>query len=247
MEDTGYNKIEDYLMDRLSQEDRVAFEQQLQMDMNLAKKVDELRNVLALLNIAGDTELKREIVEVSNQFHNKQKPNALLRRLAPWIAAAAIASLVLFSYLFLKDPSPQQLYAQYYDAYSVSISTRDNTDSLGLQLALASQYYNQEEFSKAYEILREVPDLSSNARLLLMSGVCHLELNQFTEAINAFSTIEKINDPVYKYHSIWYKAMTHLKAGDLEKAKAELQQLSQAPGPNEVFKKTEATQLLKKL
>ena len=67
------------------------------------------------------------------------------------------------------------------------------------------------------ELLKEEPD---NAEVQLAIGICQLELEQFE---NASQTFTSVNNPLYKDQAQWYMAMTFLKQSDLTSARTILE------------------------
>ena len=59
MNNSDYDRIDDYLMGRLDSKALDLFERQLQEDMDFAKEVKERKQFIDLLDKVGDIEMKR--------------------------------------------------------------------------------------------------------------------------------------------------------------------------------------------
>ena len=247
MDNLENNHIDDYLLGRLEGKDLAAFEQKLQTDMDFAKIVSQQKQAMDLLLKVGDLEMKKEVQEVQVLFKKGKQPRSLIQVWRPWILAAAVIIMLIFSYFALQGPTAEQLFEANYTAYNISYGDRDASDPLKMKLAEASKYYQQKDFAQALPIFESVQSDLKDAKLQLMMGVTYLELNQFEKAQNSFSQIITEKDPTFQYHGLWYSALTYLKSGDIEKAKSQLQNLLSANNVNGVYKQTEAKIILEKV
>lgn len=240
------HNIDDYLTGRLSGKALENFEQQLTTDPALAKLVGEEQAAAQLINTISDIQLKQEIQLVQKDFQKEQKPKSILRTLRPWISIAATFLLIVFAYQFLKQEPPQALFKQYYSAYNINYGVRDKRDPLELKLSQASSFYKQKDYAKALQLLDPIQTIE-DAKLNLMIGICQLEEDKTEAAIHSFQQIIDQKDAVFFYHSLWYLAMTHLKDGNTTPSKLYLKQIIEADPAKEVFKRSEAKKLLKKI
>ena len=247
MDAIEYNRIDDYLLGRLEGDGLTAFEQQLQTDMEFAKRVNQQKNALDLLRKVGDFEMKKEVQEVQDLFEKGKQSKSLLIVLRPWLVAAASIALLVFAYVAFQVPTAEQLFNSNYLAYDTGYGNRAGTDPVEMKLAEASKYYKEQKYAEALPIFESAQSEIKEAKLLLMTGITYLELNQFDKAQASFSQLVTQKDPAFQYHGLWYSAMSYLKAGDIEKAKNQLQQLVNAEDENDVFKQLEAMKILKKL
>ncbi len=247
MEASEYRMIDNYLLGRLKGKELETFEQKLQSDAVFAQTVEEQKQAIDVLRKLEDMELKMEVQEVQQKFQKERKPVSTIRRLRPWLAAAAAVLILVVSYIVLKGPNHKQLFNTYYAAYDTSFGDRDASDDIKIKLAEASRLYKQKDYAQALPNLESLLPEVDNSKLQLMIGICHLELNNYDKALPFFNQLYEKKDPAFQYHGLWYSAMTYLKSGNITQCKSQLQKLLQATDPNGVYKQAESKELLEKI
>ncbi len=238
--------ILDYLSDRLSEEARRDFEAALADDPDLAKEVELQKVLLAAIDQDGDVAMKKRLAKILPAYEEAQPSPATntRRRLWPrWIGAIAAIGLLLFVFWpgnFGGHSSPQEIYAQQYEAYELSFGVRGEVAPDLLQLATTT--YQQKKYSDALPVFKVLTQQSEDGKFKMALGICQLEDQQYREALQTFQTLIELPDLVYEQHAIWYSALTHLQLGETQKAASLLQLLAQN---TEAFKHQTAVDLLK--
>ncbi len=162
-------------------------------------------------------------------------------------AAAAVALLIVAAWGFNNltgGASSDELYRQGYSTYPVDIPYERRGDGdLNFYFAAALADYDSGRFAqsipKFLEALKEEPD---NHACHFFAGVALLETARWNEAIEHFSSAEKIGGG-YSEKVKWYLAMANLKAGKTAEAKTLLQNIVAAGK----FKAEDARKLLLKM
>lgn len=233
MEYSNQQQIDDYILNRLSPEDRQAFELEIQQNPGLASEIQVHQAIQQGLAINRHRKIKAKL----KKFHQSEfSPiNNLLKgrwnkiHWSLWlILVALIIGLAWFIITLNPTPAPDQLYAQYYSPYSVSLQNRNS--ALEEELAAASLLYNQGQYEDALPALQALSTRApEDMRLFLATGICQMELNQYPEAIQSLNIILERKDPLLSDQARWYSAMSQLAQEDYISAKTSLQPLADDP------------------
>ncbi|MEO1410310.1 MAG: tetratricopeptide repeat protein [Bacteroidota bacterium] len=219
--------IDDYLLDRLPPEDRRAFETRLAQDSGLAGRVAERRQLLTQIEIYGDHLIKQRLRTI-HQREASTPPSPTRRRWWP-LLLLALALLALLLWWALRRPSPQQLYADYYQTYPLSLSQRatEQPDPL----AQIDRHYQNGEFDRALPLLeqslREAPDQS---QLRLALAITYLELDRPAAAETALRELLANDFDPFREQAQWYLALLYLKRGELTRVRPYLESLAAEEG-----------------
>jgi Flp pilus assembly protein TadD, contains TPR repeats len=82
-----------------------------------------------------------------------------------------------------------------------------------------NELYNNKEYKRALPLFEKLLlSDSTNARLRLGAGICHLELQQLDAARTQFLSIIEAKDFRLQHQANWYMALTYLKTGNVEAA-----------------------------
>lgn len=246
MEESTYILFEGYLNNELNAAEKSAFELQLQTDADfkqefeiysglntsLSSKFNNESEELAL--IATLKNLGKEHIKEAPIVKKETKVISLFNYKFLMVAAsiAVIVGLFLFN-----DGTPT--YGDFANHGSLEIVVRgENTD----EITEAEDAFNSHNYLEALQVLKVLSDAQpKDIELQLYKGICHLELNNFTDADRIFEEIS-IGDSAFSTKATWYKALSYLKQEKLDECKAELQKI---PATAEEFK--QAKSLLKKL
>ena len=247
MKNFDHDMISRYLDGELNEDERKAFEVQIQLDADLKNEVELTKDVIETLKIKlhpGESEsaLRNTLQEVSDDYFSKnsRRIKIIPFRRYRWIAAAAA---VLIFTLMLTVWSPWQkedLYNQYASIQMPGIAERGTaTDSL---LKMAVENFNNKKFGEAIPAFETILKESSQntfvqyyyAIALLQNDQTKRSRDQLTELYNGTS--------LFKYDAAFYLALSYLKEKDKTACK---DWLNKIPSDAGVYDK--AQELLKKL
>lgn len=222
--------IETYFNQELSPERKKAFEQRITTDPVFA---EETAFYLSLKQAAANTIMEeRERFKVVYERYkqgsqsNKKQP-AMIRKLWPWIAKAAVMAGIIFGLnVWFRQDSPSMLADKYVQEHfqTLSVTMGNKQDSLQNGLRL----YNEgrhEEALKQFETM--VQNDSSFIEAKKYAGIISLRMGQYDKAINYFLQLENYTQ-LYANPGMFYHALTLLKRnkpGDKETAKQLLKQV----------------------
>lgn len=225
MEDTLYNRIEDYLDGALDAAAQQAFEAELATDPALAQALADVREARQRLRrqweAADAEEALRDTLRQLGRRHFTGHPDesaspantrpARRRRLYGLLAAAAVVLLGL-AWWFLRPPADERLYARYRQFPEAAFTLKSGT-SPDTRLAAASEDFNAGRYEKALPVfqnhLSAQPD-DDEARLF--AGLCLLELNRPDDALALFRDISPGSS--WADEANWFRALATLRAHD---------------------------------
>lgn len=225
--------IDRYLDGTLEVAELEAFEKALEEDAQLSREVEIQRELRRGIRSKGNDLLKDRLRKIHAEEITDAQPvsesaSPKKGRLIPmrWPmlgAVAAVLLLIAVFVLFPGKPEPEQLFAQNYEPYEISLVQRgDDADAL----AKADEDYRSGNYQAAILSLESLlQNQPANAKLHLVLGICYLETDQLPQAREHFELA--LNNSLYQDKAQWYLALTYLKQGQIEEARNYLDPLSQ--------------------
>ena len=221
--------IEAYFNEELSAEQKSEFELRITADPAFA---DETAFYLSSKQAAA-AELGENRSRFKGIYQEYKQGNvaevrkvAPLRKLWPWVAAAAVlAGIILGRYTFFQPVSPNELANRYikenFQNLAVTMSAREDSVQTGLRL------YNEGKGNEALKYFESIALRDSSlSDVKKYAGIACLRLGQYDNAIQNFTRLE--NDKLFANPGKFYHALTLMKRnhpGDIDTAKQLLQQV----------------------
>jgi len=198
-------------------------------------RYQNLMNLYEEFELAFKNPEELEVYMQMLKIDEQSKKRRLSMRLNLKIAATAIILIGVSSYLYFYFNTSRltndQIFEKYYLAYSPPDIYRSDNISIEQTFASASHLYSISDYSKALPYFEKLLAADSlNSSLLLYSGVCSTEMNNYHDAISRFNKIISIGDPAYIESAKWYLGLCLLKTGDLSHARSIFQSLSKTKG-----------------
>jgi tetratricopeptide (TPR) repeat protein len=142
-------------------------------------------------------------------------------------AAAALLVVVLLSTFVIQHSRHMKLI---YDistfeppAYMITEMRGQGTGELFPE---AMQYYTQENYTRALEILKQIPGPSRNPQVIFFKGVCFLLTDDLKNAVTELDIIIENMNAAYYDEAIYYKAIALLRMNKKDKALEQLKHLA---------------------
>lgn len=229
-------EIEGYLDGSLQGADLKDFQQRLEKDQALVKRVALLKKVDHSLSDEKALAVQKVVMELGDEFFQKKAREANTRQLPFYRRPLAIAAgfLLLFALGFLLQQqssstlSNQDLYAAYYQPYH-STDTNRGSDDTQDRYQEALQHYQAKEYPQAIAGLQEVLAAKPND-IPASFHLAHAYLNTTPSALDEASLyFEKIvvdGKSILVSKSQWYLALIYLKQDRADAAVAVLQSLA---------------------
>ena len=257
-----HEKIDAYLRNELSDEERLIFEKELSFNEELNEefkihqelftqvdenpwmilntfKNDDIKEIQDHFKSEEVAQLKNTIKKVSNSYAIKEKRKPFLyRKLMPALIAASIL-LFLFIKIYSTPVSHIDLYEKYNDLNDLpSLTSRGNAN----QFSEGERLFRAKEYDLSYAFFNAVSNEQRPPGVLIYLGLSALELNDFDQAVVHFKELKKMN-VLDSSKSYWYLSLTYLKSGDTHKTKETLKELING----QHYKTIEAKKLLNDL
>lgn len=216
----------------------VEIRNRLKSDSKFRKEFMRLQAMKAML--AADERVDSMRTEMGDLFDkvvtpkltNKEsvKPTRVisLQRFA-FATAAAVSLLLIATFVFnQRGVDGNSLYTAHYEPYSSSMVRGNEKQEVQYQEGI--KQYNQGNYALAEQhLLKYVESLTASDQLekqlgisYLLLGNCALNQDNVTKAEEYFNLAIAKSNAQYIQDAKWYLAMTHLKSGDEDAAKAHL-------------------------
>lgn len=259
-------KINQYINGELSDSDLSAFEDLLKKDKNLMEEVNFHKEVDAVLmeKMSPVNEFKEEealLLPALNNLGSKHfleenettkttndiketppsgilKPT-LIKSLIPIALLAAAAMLIFVFVPFKSDFTNATLANNNFQPFGLE-TVRSAVNNPSIQ-DKAQKTYNDKKYNEALPLLEKwVIESPGSPKAWLAKGSAEYNLNKLDDAITSFSRV--VENTSFKAVARWYMALTYLKKGDKEQAKAILIKIEK-----EAENYEEANKLLKQI
>jgi len=229
MENAAY--IDDYFSGRLDNQQKIIFDQRIQQDPAFAEEVAFYCSEQIAAFDENAKQRKEELRKLWMAESAVPAGKSKVISLAPWrplLVAATVILLLAGAYLFVKPANPNGLAGKYMQEQlsqlPVEMDARQDSLKTGITL------YNSKNFPAAAAIFESIVKRDSVAMdALQYAGLVSLQMGDFDKAIDYFEQLENNKElqvnPGRFYHAL--ALMRRNQPGDLEKAKAKLQEVVQ--------------------
>jgi hypothetical protein len=220
------DRIDDYLVHRMSHADRMQFEEDMKNDPELANTFHELQEIHHAI---GYNQAEQALKHAHQKMHVVSTSR---RRIIPGILlaiAASAALLIALFFLLSRSQSEQaKLYAEYFSMDPGLPTTMDaNKNEYTFYQGMVE--YKSGDYQSA---ITRWEGLKGGDRyvdtLSFYLGMAHLGLDQLHQAESYFN--ESGSSDPFKDKRAWYSALIALRAGDVASARVTLQSLASRPG-----------------
>jgi tetratricopeptide (TPR) repeat protein len=242
--------IDRYVKGELSGDTLRGFQQRLATDSAFAEQVGWHETLVGGIKKQSSKELKtylQSLEEKTISSHIKLESETKIVSHNFWkYASAAVVALLVAAFLWLDPlhPSPEALFAQYYQPYPNVEATIERNNGEADAYTQAFQWYEDGQYEKAALAFDQLLQAGAPSEALYYyAGLTALELHRTKEALQYFDHITENSDHKYYQQALWYAALAALKDEDTARAKNYLQKLSGLQG----FYGEKAVQLLEEL
>lgn len=223
------DSINNYWAGHLSGKELEAFNTRLQQDKAFREKV-VLYKAANEMVLDTDTPQFIALLEKTEKKIQSTPPIITLQKI---MAIAASTTLLLFAgyFLFLSKPSTDNLYTKFtsqHQSVTLALIQKGSDATNAIQL---EQAYKKRDYQTTLQLANQYLAQQQKFSVLLVKGICLLELNRFNEAIITFETLYN-SDALIAPQGLWYQAMTYLKQGDKKSCQIVLQEIIQKQSYN---------------
>ena len=219
-----FEKIEAYLNGKLESNELIEFKAMLENDSDFKTKVEDIKTVLFGIET-------QELKEQLNIFHDDLEVEhtpiegtETKVRSIHWkkLAIAAVLIIAAGSFWFYNGNSNDKLYAKYFSPDPGLPTTMSSTANYEFYEAMVD--YKQGNYITAiskWKTLQKVKP--NNDTLSYFIGVAHLANKNEGKAISFLEHVTKNSEFALSNDAHYYLGLAYLKKGNIEKAKANLQ------------------------
>lgn len=240
-------RIEHYLAGALSEAERLAFEEQVKADSELAAALAMHQQAQHFLGDQKRMALRDLVHQVGEEYTAEQVPARNTFQVWRWAAAVVVlvgAALVYWVLGTGGNANSQELFAEYYQPYPAYHQQRDDFEEEHTTLDDAMERYANKDYEGAIVSLTSVLEEEDLPMVHFYLGICRLELEQLEAAEAEFIAVIDQQENFYASQAHWYLALTYLKLENQEAAKKTLQDLSKT---GRRFFRGNAKELLQKI
>jgi hypothetical protein len=217
MNEEHFLEFDEYLQDEMAVEDKLAFEQQLKDQPDLAMAFETYKELqLHLENKFGQANelkaFKQNLKEVSKSHFKKSKPKVIVFK--PWYYGVAASVAVLFGLFFLNQNS-NPVFEDYNQPETAFFTERGEANE---NLKLAQDAFNAKQYKAAIPLFETILKTNKSAEIQYFYGVSLLEDNRLVDAETVFNAL-KTGNSIYKNKAIWSLALSKLKQKDYKSCK----------------------------
>ena len=258
MKEDILDKIDDYLLGKMSESDKNAFEKEMAEDEELATDVAIQKMQHRAWQLAERDNLRSEMTEwkkqktteltVASTTESKKsgaKIVSMSRRIYQLAAAAAVLLVIGFAanWAFFSIPSDGDIARQFYEEPSFGTKGAGS----GTPLDEAIQLIEKQNYVDAIKILETINDPSLNVQRLFLLSHCYFKKADYASSIVALKTIQSTTtDPLSIQQAEWKIVLTKLTAGQKDdEFKTVLKKISNDPTHTYQAKAMEMSKALK--
>ncbi len=187
-EQEEFEWIEDYLLGKLNLKDSIFFEEELKDDIELTKKVDQIRKAL---NLVKESVIQQEVLKTIKllQYRNKHSSTSAYIKIRKYVTSTSIAALVVFMLYFSFG----------------SIHLPDTENDFNVTRGVDSSKFTPEQ-RKAFSSFFD-------GQAHLVEGNYLLAVNDFQKSLE----LKNIR-PYFKEAAEWHLALAYIKSNQPYKA-----------------------------
>ncbi|WP_062061616.1 tetratricopeptide repeat protein [Aquimarina longa] len=215
-----FDKIEDFLANRLSIEDHAAFKKEMTKNSQLQLEVERHRILQDVLRDKRVLDFKKNLQSIQQEFYEEEnveiieKQKSLYRY---WKIAAVVILLLGVSGMiwqtFIPTNLMQDLYTAYYTPYPITVGTRSETEENWETIV---EEYAIGNYTKVVSVFETLDTISLTEEMKLCIGNSYLHTHQEQKAIVMFSNIRK-DSGLYE-DALWYLTLTYIKMEECKNA-----------------------------
>lgn len=208
--------VDRYLLEQLSREETIAFNNRLADDPSFQQVVNERK--LLLVGIQESVLRSR----LDDYHNNLQAGKPRVRRMNRWLIAAAIIGVLFLplSWLLLRPSKPERLYTEYYqpDPGLISAMSASDNSEEEYQFEKAMIDYKTGNYQAALLSWKAIDQKADSDTLDYFIGSAYLALHQSTNAFIYFKKVLTRKESMFTSDACWYAGLALLQNGQSEEA-----------------------------
>ena len=205
-----FEKIESYLLNQMPEDERVAFEKDIDIDRNLKAEVSRQKDLMLAAEVQG---MKSKL----NRIHGKQTG-----RKSPTVWYSLAASIVLIiavgSWWIVRPTASERIfsdYASFDPGLPVPMSATDDYDFYDAMVDYKSGDY--ETAIEKWNALSARSEVNDTLTYYIASAYFNAE--KYKEAIDRYQRVIALDSETYAAKSEWFLGLSYLKLNEIDKLK----------------------------
>ena len=232
-----FERIEKYIMLKMTETEKTEFDNELRTDPELKAKFEELKYIIeGIEKVALKEELEQIHARSEAQDEKGFRKKSGLNRNYFSIAASVIIVALISTMLFLRPKENERLFADYFES-DPGLVTAMSSNDIDYEFERGMVDYKSGEYKAAIDrwkpLLAENP---ANDTLNYFLGTAHLELNNTGLAIARLKEVTKEPQSRFFNEAHWYLALAYLLENKTEDAFKALEKTSH-PSKKELLSK----------
>lgn len=225
MQEELYLSFENFLNNELSLEDKNAFKNQLQNDIDFKNQFELYKEATKFLEAkfsTGTIDFRENLKSISENHFSAatKKETKVISLSSKWFAIAAI--LVLSIGVWFMNSGGNPSYSEFNQHENANFIERG---SVIKELKLAQDAFNNKAYEEAVVLFEKVLVENKSPEVEIFYGISLLEINETSNAETVFKNL-KNGKSVYNQKAIWYLALTNLKLKEFEACENYLKEIS---------------------
>jgi len=227
--ENSFSRLEDFLDGNLSNEELELLLKELETNKELSSEMLLRLEVNQLIKDKGFLELQSKLhLLMNSNGDNNTMLNLGREFLKTWHLAAASFALVLvvgglWYILSNKPQSTEQLVNKYYKPAHPILQIRSVEANKENAMDQAFKFYRENNFNSALTYFKT---LENQITAKFYSGVCLIELQQYSQAIESFVFVINDNDNLFVEQSEWYLGLIYLMDNQKDSAIKQFEKIS---------------------
>ncbi len=223
-----FDKIDEYILNRLKGEELEVFESELTKNADLQTAVKQRSKISDAVKYLERKELKKELQAIHGKEigASKTENKSIITILKPYLAAAAVICIGLLSWWLLSpsNTSTNDIYVSNYAPYKVLNNVRDAAQNAVVDQAWEN--YRAGNFEAAYLALEKLDNSEIDGQILIAKAISLNEMGLTNKAISTLAIVIENKDPFLLDLANWYIGLFYLKSDNIPQAKYFFQQLA---------------------
>ena len=216
--------IQDYIANRLSEEDKVRAEELLKTDVELQELYETHQEMTAAFKLSNDRVLKKRLQELDALDTSETTTSGVKKFNFGMLSRIAIAAIFIVGAFFVINQftASDTIFVSYFDACpNTYLPVTRGTTTQNAQFE-AFKYYESGDYLKAEKTFKDLLASENNFNLRFYYAMSLMNQEKYDLALNELNKLTTITFD-YQVESLWYAALIQIKNNNKETAKKHLQ------------------------
>ena len=242
-------ELENYIHNKLSDEELSSFEEELTSNYDLVSEIDLIKNIDLALQEKDIMQLRSKLKDIAGEIASEKQTERSIAGKVKYkrtLISAVAASLILLmgiTGVLSRQSSQSEIYKDFYNKYETTGIVRSASVATDKTLTEAMQKFDSKDYDAALNLFSEVISRDQNNMVgHFYSGVTLQETGKYNNAIKEFETVIIDKDNLFIEQAQWYIGLCYLQTNENKKAYKQFKKIAQCNG----FYQQQAKAILRK-